>query len=61
MAASKKILLVSPQGFWRRGNLEIVADRYRIPLVDDLDMGIEMLRSSLLSISESFHTSSNSA
>lgn len=31
-----------PHGFWRRGNVEIVCDRYRIPLVETLsDLIIE--------------------
>ncbi|WP_353570614.1 nucleoside 2-deoxyribosyltransferase domain-containing protein [Candidatus Albibeggiatoa sp. nov. BB20] len=61
MAASKKILIVSPQNFWRRGNIEVVAERYQIPLIDNLDMGIEMLRDSLQAVSEQFkhNTSGN--
>ncbi|MCV6637467.1 nucleoside 2-deoxyribosyltransferase domain-containing protein [Candidatus Albibeggiatoa sp. nov. NOAA] len=55
MAESKKMLLVSPQGFWRRGNIEVVAERYQIPLIDDLDTGIEMLRQSLQHVAEHFH------
>lgn len=35
-ANSKKLHVVCPQGFWRKGNIEIVCDRYEIPLYEDL-------------------------
>jgi hypothetical protein len=35
-AHSGKLHVVCPQGFWRKGNIEIVCDRYEIPLYDDL-------------------------
>ena len=35
-AYSKKLHVVCPQGFWRKGNIEIVCDRYEIPLYEDL-------------------------
>lgn len=31
------IFVCCPDGFWRKGNVEIVCDRYGIPLFDDLD------------------------
>ncbi len=36
-ADSKKLYVVSPQGFWRKGNVEIVCARKDIPLFDTLD------------------------
>jgi len=33
-AASGKVTIVCPPGFWRRGNVEIVADKYNIPLYE---------------------------
>ena len=33
-ARSGKLVIGCPPGFWRRGNLEVVAMRYAIPLVD---------------------------
>lgn len=42
-AASGKVIIVCPDGFWRRGNLEVVADRYHIPLVMDLTQGLKLL------------------
>ena len=35
-AESGKLHVVCPQGFWRKGNIEIVCDRYEIPLYDNL-------------------------
>lgn len=35
-AASGKMIVCCPDGYWRKGNVEIVAARYGLPLVDDL-------------------------
>jgi hypothetical protein len=36
-ADSGKLKVCCPEGFWRRGNVEIVCMRHRIPLFDNLD------------------------
>lgn len=36
-ADSGKIVVCCPPGFWRRGNVQMVAAKYNIPLFDDLD------------------------
>lgn len=36
-AESRKLLVVCPQGFWRKGNVDIVCERYHIPQFDSLD------------------------
>lgn len=36
-AASGRCLVAFPPGFWRRGNVQIVCDRFGIPLLDRLD------------------------
>jgi hypothetical protein len=36
-ASSGKLLVCCPDGFWRKGNVEIVCERYDIPLYDSLD------------------------
>ncbi len=36
-ADSGKLLICCPAGFWRRGNVEIVAERYGIPLYEKLE------------------------
>lgn len=43
-AASGKLLVGCPKGFWRAGNVEIVCDRYRVPLVPDLQSLSKLLR-----------------
>jgi len=35
-AHSRKIFVVCPEGFWRRGNVEIVCNRYDIRLFESL-------------------------
>jgi hypothetical protein len=36
-AASGKLLVCCPDGFWRKGNVEIVCKRYNIPLFSNLE------------------------
>lgn len=43
-AASGKCLVGCPPGFWRRGNVQIVCDRFGIPLLDSLDDLIAAVR-----------------
>ncbi len=48
-ARSGKLVVGCPQGFWRRGNVEIVCARYGVPLVDDLDALVSLVRERILS------------
>ncbi len=43
-ARSGKLVIGCPPGFWRRGNLEVVAARYGIPLVDRWDAFVAEVR-----------------
>jgi hypothetical protein len=36
-ARSGKVLVACPEGYWRRGNVEVVCARYGVPLVDTLE------------------------
>jgi len=36
-ADSKKMLVCCPQGYWRKGNVEIVCERYSIPFYEQMD------------------------
>ena len=36
-AQSKKLIVCCPEGFWRKGNVDIVCDRYNIPNYDSLE------------------------
>jgi len=43
-AGSKKIIVCCPDGFWRKGNVEIVCSRFNIPLYNNFEMAIEKLK-----------------
>ena len=36
-AALKYVIVCCPDGFWRKGNVEIVCDRYEVPLCNTFD------------------------
>jgi hypothetical protein len=40
-ARSGKLLVMCPDGFWRKGNVDIVCERYNIPQINTLDELIE--------------------
>ena len=42
-AASGKMIVVCPEGFWRKGNVDIVCARHGIPSYSTLDEGIGAL------------------
>ena len=35
-ADSKKLIVACPDGYWKKGNVEIICSKYRIPLFDNL-------------------------
>lgn len=41
---NNKILICCPDGFWRKGNIEIICDKYRIPLYEDYESLIEEIK-----------------
>jgi len=43
-ADRQAIIVVCPDGFWRKGNVEIICDVYDIPLCSSLEEGIAQLR-----------------
>ena len=43
-ARSGKLLVAAPQGFWRKGNLDITGDRYGVPRHEDLDALVEAVK-----------------
>jgi hypothetical protein len=49
-ARSGKLRVCCPPGFWRRGNVEVMCMRYRIPLFETLDGLIGDLRAALRSL-----------
>jgi hypothetical protein len=50
-ASSKKLIVCCPEGFWRRGNVEIVCERYDIPLYLFLDDAKRHLRKCVIGVS----------
>ena len=47
-ARTGKLVVCCPDGFWRKGNVQIVCDRYGIKIVDTLDDLITSIRFRLL-------------
>lgn len=43
-ANSKKIIVCCPDGFWRKANVEIVCNRFNIPLYNNFDEATEKLK-----------------
>jgi hypothetical protein len=46
-ASSGKMIVVCPDGFWRKGNVEIVCTRFNIPLFNTLEDGMGSLESKI--------------
>jgi hypothetical protein len=46
-ARSGKLIVCCPEGFWRKGNVEVVCHLFGIPITDNLDDAIERLKNSL--------------
>lgn len=46
-ATSKKLLVCCPDGFYRKGNVDIVCKHFDIPQVDNIDAAIKVLRSQI--------------
>jgi hypothetical protein len=47
-ARSGKVVVCCPEGFWRKGNIEVVCATYQIPLVVDMSAMIAQVRERLL-------------
>lgn len=46
-AASGKMVVCCPDGFWRKGNVAIVCERYKVPQVDNLKSLIDYIKNNL--------------
>jgi hypothetical protein len=51
-ARSGKVVACCPEGFWRRGNVEVVCRRYGVPVVSDLAELVQAVRGRLLTRSK---------
>ena len=48
-ARSGKVVVGCPDGFWRKGNVEVVCERFGIPLLPDFDAFVAAVRARILS------------
>lgn len=39
-----KLIVCCPEGFWRKGNVDIVCDRYDVPVFDNVEEAFEFLK-----------------
>ncbi|MBN8681594.1 MAG: hypothetical protein J0L99_03035 [Chitinophagales bacterium] len=46
-ARSNKLLVVCPEGFWRKGNVDIVCEKYNIRQFETLEVLVEALKNEL--------------
>ncbi len=47
LASSGRLAVSCPDGFWRKGNVEVVCARYGVPLFDGLDPLIAHIKAEL--------------
>ena len=43
-AHTGKMVVCCPEGFWRKGNVDIVCDRYNIPVFSDFEKSLDFLK-----------------
>ena len=48
VASTKKIIVCCPEGYWRKGNVDIICARHNVVTVDDLDKAKVMLEALIL-------------
>jgi len=48
-ARSRKVVVGCPDGFWRKGNVEVICERFGIPLLTDFDAFVTAVRARLSS------------
>ncbi len=49
-AESGKLIVCCPDGFWRKGNVDIVCSRWGIPVFDTMDRAVGHLRTKLTNV-----------
>lgn len=43
-AQSKKLVVYCPNGFWRKGNIDVMCEYYKIPQVESFDELITLIK-----------------
>lgn len=51
----KKLFVICPEGFWRKGNIEILCDRYNVKLYLSIDEAILDIKSSIESYGKTYN------
>lgn len=46
-ANSTNVIVCCPDGYWRKGNVEVLCDRFTIPLTNNIDDFIELIKTTL--------------
>jgi hypothetical protein len=46
-ARSGRLVVCCPEGYWRKGNVDVVCARYGVPMADDLDALVTAVRARL--------------
>jgi hypothetical protein len=46
-ARTGKMIVCCPNGFWRKGNVDIVCDKFKVPVVTTMDHALELVRNRL--------------
>ncbi|MEC7119524.1 MAG: nucleoside 2-deoxyribosyltransferase domain-containing protein, partial [Pseudomonadota bacterium] len=49
-AQSGKLIIVCPEGFWKKGNVDIVAHRFGLPVFKDLNAGLICLKQRIVGL-----------
>jgi hypothetical protein len=49
-AQTNKLIVCCPDGFWKKGNIDIVCTRYNIPIFDEINKAIGGLKTKILHI-----------
>ncbi len=47
LAAGANAIVCCPDGYWRKGNIEVLCDRFTIPLCNNIDDFIELIKTTL--------------
>ena len=51
----RRMIVFCPNGYWRKGNVDVVCNRYGVPVYEDFDEFLRMVKSRILEISVGTH------
>lgn len=50
LVKEKKLIVCCPEGFWRRGNVQVICERFKIPLVENIEELAEQVKGRLVDL-----------